>query len=64
MREPCETTARMDDHYPHLLHSAPIIALESKVCISANEVIFLYAEGVAAVACGQFAEPQRGRTPP
>ncbi|MFT7641623.1 MAG: hypothetical protein ACI9G1_003374, partial [Pirellulaceae bacterium] len=24
-------------HYPHLLHSAPIVALESKVCISANE---------------------------
>jgi hypothetical protein len=29
-----------------------------------NKVIFLYAEGVAAVAWGQFAEPQRGRTPP
>jgi hypothetical protein len=56
--------AILADHYPHLLHSAPIVALESKVCISANEVIFLYAEGVAAGAWGQFAEPQRGRTPP
>jgi hypothetical protein len=68
MRDPkqlaYETTARMADHYPHLLHSAPIVALESKVCISAIEVIFLYAEGVAARAWGQFAEPQRGRTPP
>ncbi|MFT7643483.1 MAG: hypothetical protein ACI9G1_005249 [Pirellulaceae bacterium] len=51
-------------HYPHLLHSAPAVALEPKVRISANKVIFLYAEGVAAVAWGQFAEPQRGRTPP
>jgi len=56
--------AILADHYPHLLHSAPIVALESKVCISANEVIFLYAEGVAAGAWGQFAESQRGRTPP
>jgi hypothetical protein len=30
----------MPDHYPHLLHSAPIVAPESKVCISANEASF------------------------
>ena len=33
-------TAKKADHYPHLLHSAPIVAPESKVCISANEASF------------------------